>query len=208
MNNNLKELVSGFEGEISTDDLHKKIYATDASVYRKIPLGVAFPKSIADLKLLVHYAKKEQITLIPRTAGTSLAGQCVGDGFIVDVSKYFTKIIDYNKELQQITVEPGVIRDDLNRYVHHDNLFFGPNTSTANRCMLGGMVGNNSSGTTSIRYGVTRDKVIALKAVLSDGSEACFASVNAEEFIKKSTLNSLEGKIYKNILDVFSDYCG
>ncbi|MGY5353707.1 FAD-binding and (Fe-S)-binding domain-containing protein [Wenyingzhuangia sp. IMCC45467] len=204
MKKSLKKLQKQLEGNLLTDELHKNIYATDASVYRKIPLGVAYPKSKSDLKRIIAYANKHKTTLIPRTAGTSLAGQCVGEGLVVDVSKYFTQILDYNKESQQITVQPGVIRDDLNRYVFADGLFFGPNTSTANRCMIGGMVGNNSSGTTSIRYGVTRDKVIRLQTILSDGNEVVFEAIDARTFKKKSTLQTTEGKIYKMILDEFS----
>ncbi len=200
----LQVLATQLQGELAYDDLHKAIYATDASVYRKIPLGVAYPKTHQDIKKLIRFAKENKITLVPRTAGTSLAGQCVGDGLIVDVSKYFTKIVDYDKVLKQITVQPGVIRDDLNRCVQHDHVFFGPNTSTANRCMLGGMVGNNSSGTTSIRYGVTRDKVVALKAILSDESEVVFTTVDVATFLEKTQLPTLEGKVYKELLATFS----
>ncbi|NJB82685.1 hypothetical protein GGR97_001463 [Wenyingzhuangia aestuarii] len=200
----INKLAKQLEGSLKIDALHKGIYATDASVYRKIPLGVAFPKSIEDLKRLIAFANQQKISLVPRTAGTSLAGQCVGDGLIVDVSKHFTQIVAYDKEQHQITVQPGVIRDDLNRYVQADGLFFGPNTSTANRCMIGGMVGNNSSGTTSIRYGVTRDKIIRLQTLLSDGSEVVFTTLTADEFLEKSTLITLEGKIYKQILSTFS----
>ncbi|ANW95907.1 FAD-binding protein [Wenyingzhuangia fucanilytica] len=204
MKKSLKKLNKSLEGNLLTDKLHKNIYATDASVYRKIPVGVAYPKSKSDLKRIIAFANKHNTTLIPRTAGTSLAGQCVGDGLVVDVSKYFTQILNYNKELKQITVQPGVIRDDLNRYVQADGLFFGPNTSTANRCMIGGMVGNNSSGTTSIRYGVTRDKIIRLQTILSDGSEVAFEAINADDFKQKATLDSVEGNIYKMILNQFS----
>ncbi|MDB4297292.1 FAD-binding oxidoreductase, partial [Flavobacteriaceae bacterium] len=200
----LKTLSKSLEGTVVTDKLHKNIYATDASVYRKIPLGVAFPKNNNDLKLIIAFANTHNITLVARTAGTSLAGQCVSDGLIVDVSKHFTKIFPLNEKKHQITVQPGVIRDDLNRSIVDKGLFFGPNTSTANRCMIGGMVGNNSSGTTSIRFGVTRDKVVKLVTLLSDGSEAVFKSIDIETFKKKASQNNLEGKIYKQILNDFS----
>ena len=98
-----------------------------------------------------------------------------------------------------VRVQPGVIRDDLNNYLKPYGLFFGPNTSTSNRCMIGGMVGNNSSGTTSIQYGVTRDKVLALDCILSDGSQVCFSSISKETFIEKTKLDSLEGSIYKKL---------
>ncbi|GAA4278777.1 FAD-binding and (Fe-S)-binding domain-containing protein [Aquimarina mytili] len=202
----LKLLEKQLEGELQFDSLSKALYATDASVYRRIPMAVAFPKSIEDLKILIAFATKNHIGLIPRTAGTSLAGQCVGEGIVVDVSKHFTKILSVDQENKTVTIQPGVIRDDLNRFLKPYKLFFGPNTSTSNRCMIGGMVGNNSSGTTSIQYGVTRDKVAKLNTVLSDGSEVVFAELSQEEFNKKKELTTLEGSIYKNIyIELFSE---
>ncbi|MDA8874890.1 FAD-binding oxidoreductase, partial [Winogradskyella sp.] len=195
----LNRLKSNFQGDIFSDDLMRKIYATDASVYKIMPLAVAIPKSIDDIIQLIVFANDNKISLIPRTAGTSLAGQCVGEGIVVDVSKHFTKIISIDKTNKTVTVQPGVVRDELNNYLKPYGLFFGPNTSTSNRCMIGGMVGNNSSGTTSIKYGVTRDKVLSLKTILSDGSEAEFKSLSKKDFQEKLKFNTLEGKIYKTI---------
>ena len=158
--NKINELGLKLDGDILIDNLSTTLYATDASVYRKIPVAVAFPKTVEDIQKLINFASNNTIGLIPRTAGTSLAGQCVGEGIVVDVSKYFTRILNLDKVKKQVTVQPGVIRDELNKYLELSGLFFGPNTSTSNRCMIGGMVGNNSSGTTSIQYGVTRDKVV------------------------------------------------
>ena len=195
----LNRLKSNFQGDIFSDDLMRKIYATDASVYKIMPLAVAIPKSIDDIIQLIVFANDNKISLIPRTAGTSLAGQCVGEGIVVDVSKHFTKIISIDKTNKTVTIQPGVVRDELNNYLKPYGLFFGPNTSTSNRCMIGGMVGNNSSGTTSIKYGVTRDKVLSLKTILSDGSEAEFKSLSKKDFQEKLKFNTLEGKIYKTI---------
>ncbi len=195
----LNILASQLEGELRVDSLSKALYATDASVYRKTPLGVAFPKTEEDIVLLIQFASDHGVGLIPRTAGTSLAGQCVGDGLVVDVSKHFTQILRLDEEKKQVTVQPGVIRDELNLYLKPYGLFFGPNTSTSNRCMIGGMVGNNSSGTTSIQYGVTRDKVIALKTLLSDCSRAEFKALSKVDFEQKTKGSSLEASIYKNI---------
>ena len=195
----IQGLSEQLDGELFFDKLHKSIYATDASVYRKIPLAVAYPKTKKDLKHLIAFATAQKITLVPRTAGTSLGGQCVGDGIIVDVSKHFTNILAFDEREKTVTVEPGVIRDELNRFLEPYGLFFGPNTSTSNRCMLGGMVGNNSSGTTSIQYGVTRDKIVRLETILSDGSEAIFDALTAEEFRSKQLGTTLENKIYKTI---------
>jgi FAD/FMN-containing dehydrogenase/Fe-S oxidoreductase len=164
-----------------------------------LPLAVALPKCSADIQKLIHFAKEHRTSLIPRTGGTSLAGQCVGNGIVVDVSKYFTKILDINETRKTVTVQPGVVRDELNNYLQPFGLFFGPNTSTSNRCMIGGMVGNNSSGTTSIQYGVTRDKVLKLKTILSDGSEVEFSNISKSEFKEKLKLETLEGQIYNTI---------
>lgn len=196
--NQLKSLL---QGELFTDHLMKALYATDASVYRKLPLAVAYPKSKQDLKHLIDFANQHRTSLIPRTAGTSLAGQCVGEGIVVDVSKYFTKILDINEKAKTVTVQPGVVRDELNNYLKPFGLFFSPNTSTSNRCMIGGMVGNNSSGTTSIQYGVTRDKVVELQTILSDGSEAIFKRMSSDEFHQKTKEPSLEGHLYRTIYE-------
>lgn len=201
----LAELSIRLEGELNYDNLTKTLYATDASVYRKIPMAVAFPKTENDLKLLINFAVKNGVGLVPRTAGTSLAGQCVGEGVIVDTSRYFNKILHLNEEKRQVVVQPGVVRDELNRYLKPYGLFFGPNTSTSNRCMIGGMVGNNSSGTTSIQYGVTRDKIVALKTVLSDGEEAFFEEISKENFLEKSKEDSLESEIYKSLYKELSN---
>lgn len=200
MSKTLTTLNNSLKGELLFDKLHKSIYSTDASVYKKTPLAVAYPKNTEDIIKLIHFATQNDTTLIPRTAGTSLAGQCVGDGIVVDVSKHFTNILSFDEIKKTITLEPGVIRDDLNRFLKPYNLFFGPNTSTSNRCMIGGMVGNNSSGSTSIRYGVTRNKVISIDTILSDGSLATFSEIDSTEFKQKSFQDTLEGKIYKSIL--------
>lgn len=196
---NLTILETNLDGELHYDELMLKLYATDASVYRMLPAAVALPKTIEDIKKLILFAKTHKVGLIPRTAGTSLAGQVVGKGIVVDVSKYFTKIISVNEVKKTVTVQPGVVRDQLNNYLEPYGLFFGPNTSTSNRCMIGGMVGNNSSGTTSIQYGVTRDKVLSLKTLLSDGSEVEFSDVSKSEFENKLNLNTLEGDIYRAV---------
>ena len=200
----LDKLHNSLSGDVLFDDLHKTLYATDASVYRKIPLAVAFPKDKKDIITLIEFATKNNITLIPRTAGTSLAGQCVGDGIVVDVSKHFTNIISFDEKAKTIKLEPGIVRDSLNVYLKPYGLFFGPNTSTSNRCMMGGMVGNNSSGSTSIKYGVTRDKVLEIDAILSDGSTAVFKEITSAEFIKKTKETTQEGKIYQAIFKELS----
>ncbi|WMI67379.1 FAD-binding and (Fe-S)-binding domain-containing protein [Mangrovimonas sp. YM274] len=201
MTSDLQILQAQLDGELFYDDLMKAMYATDASVYRMLPLAVAYPKSERDIQRLIAFANSNKTSLIPRTAGTSLAGQCVGPGIVVDVSKYFTKIVSINEKQRTVTVQPGVVRDQLNNFLKPFGLFFAPNTSTSNRCMIGGMVGNNSSGSTSIKYGVTRDKVLAIKTILSDGSTVMFNSMSKGEFSNKKEQNDLEGYIYRTIYD-------
>lgn len=201
----LRELAERLTGTLHWDRLHQSLYATDASVYRMTPLAVAFPKDTEDLRKLIAFAGKHGCGLIPRTAGTSLAGQCVGPGIVVDVSRHFTEILDLDVARKQVRVQPGVIRDELNAFLKPHGLFFGPNTSTSNRCMIGGMVGNNSSGTTSIRYGVTRDKVLSLKVLLSDGSQAEVGALDRDAYQAKTRGNNLEATIYSNIHKELSD---
>ena len=173
----LQQLADELEGELYDDKTMRILYATDASAYREMPLAVAIPKTVEDIKKLIAFAHAEKTALIPRTAGTSLAGQVVGNGIIVDVSKYFTQILELNKEEGWVRVQPGVIRDELNMFLKPHGLFFGPETSTANRAMMGGMVGNNSCGSNSIVYSSTREHLLEVKALLSDGSEAEFKGI-------------------------------
>lgn len=206
----LHDLKPNFSGELYYDDspAHNAIrmsYATDASVYQERPFAVALPKTIDDIKHLVRFAGKNNITLIPRAAGTSLAGQVVGNGIVVDISKYFTSILEVNKEEGWVRVEPGVIRDDLNVYLKPYGLMFGPETSTANRAMIGGMIGNNSSGLHSIVWGDTRNNLIEIKALLADGSEVVFGDISREEFEKKCALQNLEGEIYRSLASLLNN---
>ena len=156
--------------KIHTDPLHRMAYATDASAYREMPVGVAFPESADDVRELLRHARDRKTHLIPRAAGTSLAGQVVGKGIVVDI-KGWNKILEINAEERWARIQPGVVRDELNLALKPYGLLFSPETSTSNRCCLGGMFGNNSCGTHSLVYGSTRDHVIACKGVLSDGTE-------------------------------------
>jgi FAD/FMN-containing dehydrogenase/Fe-S oxidoreductase len=156
--------------KLYTDSLHKIAYATDASVYREMPYGVAYPETIEDIIELIQTAKEKGVDLIPRAGGTSIAGQVVGSGIVADISKHWNKILEINAEERWVRVQPGVVRDELNIALKPYGLFFSPETSTSNRCCIGGMLGNNSCGTHSLVYGSTRHHVIACKGVLSDGS--------------------------------------
>lgn len=156
--------------KLYTDSLHKIAYATDASVYREIPYGVAYPETVEDIQELMRMAGERHTHLIPRAGGTSIAGQVVGSGIVVDISKHWNLILEINKQEHWARVQPGVVRDELNIALKEYGLFFSPETSTSNRCCIGGMFGNNSCGTHSLVYGSTRHHVIACKGVLSDGS--------------------------------------
>ncbi|MCX6226824.1 MAG: FAD-binding oxidoreductase, partial [Bacteroidia bacterium] len=181
----LGRLAQTLEGDLFWDTITRTIYATDASIYREIPAAVAYPKNSGDIIQLVRFAKENHLSLIPRTAGTSLAGQVVGPGIVVDVSRYMNRVIEVNAAEHFAWVEPGVILDELNRQLLGQKLLFGPETSTANRCMIGGMLGNNACGLHSLVYGSTRDHTLAVQAVLSDGSVAEFSAVNRESFEQK-----------------------
>lgn len=165
-----RELSDNIEGVLEHDDLHRMLFAQDASVYQEKPLGVVYPKTRGDVQEIVLAAAKNGFSLVPRAAGTSLAGQCVGPGLVVDTGRFMNRILELNVEERWVRVEPGVILDDLNRYLAPHGLFFAPDTSTANRCMIGGMIGNNSCGSHSILYGNTMAHVHDLGVVLSDGS--------------------------------------
>lgn len=202
MHNQLLQLKTDLEGDLYTDKKTRILYATDASAYREIPLAVARPKNKKDLQLLIRYANTYKIGLIPRTAGTSLAGQVVGNGLVVDTSKYMTRILELNAEEKWVRVEPGVILDELNQYLAPHGLFFGPEASTANRCMIGGMVGNNACGSHSLIYGSTRDHTLAVKALLSDGNETTFQALTEAQLREKLSGTHLEAQVYQHIDDL------
>src|ERR1700735_5263931 len=201
----LQALVGTLEGELYVDKTMRTLYATDASAYREMPLAVAIPKTIADIQHLIAFARAQKTSLIPRTAGTSLAGQVVGNGIVVDVSKNFTQILEFNKEEKWVRVQPGVIRDELNMFLKRHGLFFGPETSTANRAMIGGMVGNNSCGSNSIVYRSTREHLLEIKALLSDGTETVFKTLDPDSFHARCEGDGLEGQIYRTIRKMLSN---
>ena len=206
MNKALQSLADTLHGDLFFDNTIRTLYATDASSYREMPLAVAIPKTKADIARLISFAASNNTSLIPRTAGTSLAGQVVGNGIVVDVSKNFTKIIELNKEEGWVRVEPGVIRDELNLFLKPHGLFYGPETSTANRAMMGGMVGNNSCGSNSVIYKSTREHLLEVTAYLSDGSEVVFNTISNDDFHAKCELATLEGTIYKSLRSMLSNY--
>ena len=181
------------------DEAIKTVYSTDASEYQEKPIAVVLPQNKEDIKTLIQFATEQNVSLIPRAAGTSLAGQVVGNGVVVDISKHFNQILEINVAEKWVRVQPGVIRDDLNAFLKPRGLMFGPETSTANRAMIGGMIGNNSCGLHSIVWGTTRDNLLEVKALLSDGSEAVFNDLTEEAFFEKCQYDNIEGDIYRKI---------
>lgn len=194
--------------EIFTDSLHKIAYSTDASVYREIPYGVAYPESETDIKELLVMSREKGVDLIPRAGGTSIAGQVVGSGIVVDISKHLNRIIEINPEERWARVEPGVVRDELNLRLKPYGLFFSPETSTSNRCCIGGMFGNNSCGTHSLVYGSTRHHVVEARGVLADGSTEIFKEYKISELEERFGLqfwnneqqNTLIERIYTQLI--------
>ena len=206
-------LLPSFEGDLYFDEspehtAQRILYATDASVYQEMPIAVALPKSTADIKKLLRFAQQYGLGLIPRAAGTSLAGQVVGSGIVVDISKYFGQILDINADERWVRVQPGVIRDDLNAFLKPHGLLFGPETSTASRAMIGGMIGNNSCGLHSIIWGTTRDHLLEVKTVLSDGAEVTFGPLTQAQFDAKcrgeNVISPLEQRLYVQFRDWLS----
>ncbi|NQZ75958.1 MAG: FAD-binding protein, partial [Ekhidna sp.] len=197
---NFESLKNELQGDLHTGDAIRRIYATDASAYREVPEAVAIPKSDSDIQKLILFASANQRSLIPRTAGTSLAGQVVGGGIVVDVSRHLTKIIEINTEEEYVWVQPGVVRDELNRTLTEHGYFFAPETSTANRAMIGGMIGNNSCGSNSVVYGSTREHLLEVKALLSDGSSSHFKATDSLE-----SESDLETKIFDSLSSILSD---
>lgn len=205
MNDRFNSLRSRLDGEVFTDPVRLIIYSTDASDYKERPLAVVYPRHENDLRELVRFARENTLTLIPRTAGTSLAGQVVGKGIVVDMSRHMTRILEINQEERWVRVQPGVVLDELNIALRSTGLFFGPETSTSNRSMIGGMIGNNSCGLHSIVYGTTRDHTLSVRAVLSDASVAEFGPMDAEMLKQAMGKDSLEGRIYQELHEILSD---
>lgn len=194
-----------FDFDYHTDTTLRTLYATDASEYQELPHAVAFPKTDEHIRELIQYARDNRLSLIPRTAGTSLAGQVVGAGIVVDAGKHLNAILEIDAVAHTVRVQPGVVRNELNHALQPHGLLFGPETSTANRAMIGGMVGNNSCGSNSLAYGSAREHLLATSGYLSDGSFVTFEAIDAATFETKYTGDSLESKIYRKCRELLSD---
>lgn len=203
----LTALASRLHGELHHDHLMRSLYATDASEYQEMPLAVAFPRDEHDVGELVRFAHAHGIALIPRAAGTSLAGQVVGTGIVVDAGRHLNALLATDAARRRARVQPGIVRNNLNVALAPLKLFFPPETATANRAMIGGMVGNNSCGANSIVYGTTREHLVSARGFLADGSLVTFGPLTRAEFDAKCAgpETSLEARIYRTVRDLLSD---
>jgi len=184
-------------GEVRTDRLYRRLYAQDASIYEREPTGVAYPRDADDLRSVVEFAHQFGIPLIPRGGGTSLAGQCVGEGLVVDIGRHMDEILEVDADEGWVRVQPGVVLDDLNRHLESVGLMFGPDTSTADQCQIGGMIGNNSCGSHSVYYGTTRDHVLEVDLVLSDGTRVSVEPWNTESYRARRERDDRLGEILR-----------
>jgi FAD/FMN-containing dehydrogenase/Fe-S oxidoreductase len=192
-------LKSAIDGEVRFDRLTRRIYATDASIYSIDPIGVVFPRNADDVVAIVEVARQFSVPVLARGAGTSLAGQTVGHAVVLDFSRHMHALADIDQEAHTARVQPGLVQDDLNLAAARHGLMFAPDTSTANRATLGGMIGNNSCGSRSSRYGMTIDHVASLDVVLSDGSRATLGAVAPDEAMRRSRGDSLEARLYRDL---------
>ena len=194
-----RELKKVVGGDVRFDRLTRRIYSTDASIYSIEPIGVVSPRSPDDVAAAVDVAKRFGVPVLPRGAGTSLAGQTVGHSIVLDFSRYMHGLIAIDPEARSARVQPGLVQDDLNAAAARRGLMFAPDTSTANRATLGGMIGNNSCGSRSARYGMTIDHVASLEVVLSDGSRATLGSASPDEVARRARGDSLEARLYRDV---------
>src|SRR5262245_41691336 len=192
-------------GEVRFDETSRRLYSTDASIYQVMPAGAVIPRTEQDLVAAVQIALETRTPITARGGGTSLSGQSIGPGLIIDCSKYLNAVGDIDVVGCKVRVQPGVVLDHLNRQVAPLGLQFGPEVSTASRATLGGMIGNNSAGSRSIVYGQTVDHVRALKAVLADGAVKEFAELTSTEWECKAGRQTIEGASYRTLDRVIAE---
>jgi FAD/FMN-containing dehydrogenase/Fe-S oxidoreductase len=202
------DLGRALDGEVAFDAYTRHLFARDASMYAIEPLGVAFPRHADDVAAAVSVAGTYGVPLVPRGAGTSLAGQTVGPGLVLDLSRHLRGIAEIRPEERVARVQPGVVQDQLNRAAAAHGLMFGPDTSTSNRATLGGMIGNNSAGSGSVRYGMTVDHVRELDVVLADASRAHFGPLDAEARRRRSEAGTWEGELYRRLPPLLAEHAG
>ncbi|MDQ7053890.1 MAG: FAD-binding oxidoreductase [candidate division KSB1 bacterium] len=197
LNDFFNELKKRVDGELRTDRYTRVLYSTDASIYQVMPLGVLFPKSVDDVQAAVELAHRFELPILPRTAGTSLAGQAVNEALVIDFTPHMDAIVAINPEEHWVRVQPGRVLDELNLALAKYGLQFGPDPASSNRAAMGGIVSNNSTGSHSILYGMTADHLLEVTVILSDGSQATFGPVGAADLQQKKSGNGFESTIYR-----------
>lgn len=193
------ELEQVVEGEVRFDGYSRMLYSTDASQYQIQPLGVVIPRSEDDVQAAVELAARRGVPLLPRGGGSSLAGQCVGPGLVIDMTKYMDRILAVDEEAGTVTVQSGVSIGILNRTLAPLGLMLGPDPASADRASVGGSIGNNATGSHSILYGMMADNLLETNVVLSDGSTARFGPVASTELESRGRGDSLESRIYREV---------
>ncbi len=203
----LAELRRRSHGDVRTDDYSRILYSTDASIYQVMPHGVMIPASMQDVHAAVTLGAEYGIQLLPRTGGSSLAGQAVGEALVMDFTRHLDGVMELNVEDRWVRVQPGIVLDRLNQYLQPHGLQFGPDPASSNRAAMGGIVSNNSTGSHSVCYGMTVDHLLAASVILSDGSRTCLGPVEATELKHWRTRTGLEGAIYDGIAALVADNC-
>ncbi|MDE2998603.1 MAG: FAD-binding protein [Gemmatimonadota bacterium] len=196
----LKALERELAGEVRFDKASRILYSTDASMYQIEPSGVVLPRHRQDVLRVLRLAREFGVSVLPRGAGTALAGQSVGPGVIMDLSKFMNHILELNEEEGWVRVQPGVVLDELNSYLKPYGLQFAPDVATSSRATIGGMIGNNSAGAHSVIYGKTIDHVLELEIALADGTETLLRELSEVEVAGKAAQSDLEGEAYREVL--------
>ena len=193
-----RQLRENITGEVFFDGFNRGRYATDASFYQIMPLGVVVPKTIDEALRALAIARDQGVIVTPRGGGTSQCGQTVNSGLIIDFSKYLNRIVSLDVENRSCVVEPGIVLDDLNRQLKKHGLWFPVDVSTASRATIGGMAGNNSCGGRSLRYGTMRDNTLSMDAALADGNAVHFGEVSRDTLLT----NSGDSGLFADMLDL------
>ncbi|HET9000721.1 MAG TPA: FAD-linked oxidase C-terminal domain-containing protein [bacterium] len=196
------ELRRVVRGEVRFDPVSRALYSTDASIYEIEPIGVVIPRDADDVQATLDVTRRAQVPVLPRGGGTSLAGQTVGHAVVLDFSKYMNRVLEINADAGWARVQPGVVRSELTAALASSKLIFGPETSTANRATIGGMIGNNSSGSRSIVYGKTVDSVVSIQALLAGGEPVTFGPLLPDEVAARARLEGPEGVLYRRIPEI------
>jgi len=196
------ELQKHISGDLRTDDYSRMFYSTDASLYQVMPYGVLIPKTVDDVQAAVELAAKYKIPILPRTGGSSLAGQAINEALVIDFTTYLDQILEVNQEEKWVRIRPGVVLDHLNLHLRSFGLQFGPDPASSNRAAIGGIVANNSTGSHSIMYGMTADHLLETDVILSDGSSTHFGFLDPAELQGKLQRETFEGQLYQKISSI------